>query len=86
MHKPGALYSLCRWRRHHLIESRCMTNKPLTPALPVSVVIRAEEDVVIPIYVAEHAFEGDWRPEVGQYVTGSLWLQAYALGLEKSPT
>ena len=86
MHKPGALYSLCRWRRHHLIESRCMTNKPLTPALPVSVVIRADEDVVIPIDVAEHAFEGGWRPEAGQYVTGSLGLQAYALGLEKSPT
>ncbi|PUE45231.1 hypothetical protein B9Z47_16525 [Limnohabitans sp. 2KL-1] len=51
-----------------------------------TVVIRAEEDVVIPIYVAEHLFENDWRPEVGQYVTGSLWLQAYALGLEKSPT
>ena len=51
-----------------------------------TVVIRADEDVVIPIYVAEHAFEGDWRPEAGQYVTGSLGLQAYALGLEKSPT
>ena len=50
------------------------------------VVIRADEDVVIPIYVAENLFENDWRPEVGQYVTGSLWLQAYALGLEKSPT
>jgi hypothetical protein len=43
--------------------------------------IRADEDVVIPIDVAVHAFEGDWRPEAGQYVTGSLWLQAYALGL-----
>jgi hypothetical protein len=48
--------------------------------------IRADEDVVIPIDVAEHAFEGDWRPEAGQYVTGSLGLQAYALSLEKSPT
>lgn len=45
-----------------------------------TVVIRADEDVVIPIYVAEHAFDGAWRPEVGQYVTGSLWLQAYAQG------
>jgi hypothetical protein len=43
-----------------------------------TVVIRADEEVVIPIYVAEHLFENDWRPEVGQYVTGSLWLQAYA--------
>jgi hypothetical protein len=49
-----------------------------------TVLIRADEDVVIPIYVAEHAFEGDWRPEVGQYVTGSLWLQAYALGRAES--
>jgi len=46
-----------------------------------TVVIRADEDVAVPIYVAEHAFEGDWRPEVGQYVTGSLWLQAYARGM-----
>lgn len=45
-----------------------------------TVVIRADEDLVLPIYVAEHVFEGDWRPEVGQYVCGSLWLQAYALG------
>lgn len=45
-----------------------------------TVVIRADEDVVIPIYVAEHLFENDWHPEVGQYVTGSLWLQAYASG------
>ena len=43
-----------------------------------TVVIRADEEVVIPIYVAEHLFENDWRPEVGQYVTGSLWLQVYA--------
>ena len=27
--------------------------------------IRADEDVVIPIDVAEHAFEGDWRKEEG---------------------
>jgi len=46
-----------------------------------TVVIRADEEVVIPIYVAEHLFENDWRPEVGQYVTGSLWLQAYASGM-----
>lgn len=43
-----------------------------------AVVIRAREDFVLPIYVAEHLFEGDWRPEVGQYVFGKLWLQAYA--------
>jgi hypothetical protein len=45
-----------------------------------TIVIRSDKDVRIPIYVAEHAFEGDWRPEVGQYVTGSLWLQAHATG------
>lgn len=43
-----------------------------------AVVMRADEDLVLPIYVAEHLFDGDWRPEVGQYVSGLLWLQAYA--------
>lgn len=43
-----------------------------------TVVMRADEDLVLPIYVAERLFEGDWRPQVGQYVCGTLWLQAYA--------
>lgn len=43
-----------------------------------TVVMRADEDLVLPIYVAERLFEGDWRPQVGQYVSGTLWLQAYA--------
>lgn len=32
----------------------------------------------IPIYIAENLFEGKWRPSAGEYVTGGLWLQAYA--------
>ena len=32
------------------------------------------------IYVAERLFADNWRPEVGQYVEGSLWMQAHALG------
>lgn len=51
-----------------------------------TLVVRADEDVVIPIYVAERVFEGDWRPEVGQYVTGALWLQAHARGLAPTAT
>ena len=43
-----------------------------------TVVMRAGEDLALPIYVAERLFDGDWRPEVGKYVSGSLWLQAYA--------
>lgn len=43
-----------------------------------TVVMRADEDLVLPIYVAERLFEGDWRPQVGQYVCGTLWMQAYA--------
>ena len=41
------------------------------------VVMRIDEDFTLPIYVAEHLFETAWRPEVGQYVEGTLWLQAY---------
>lgn len=43
-----------------------------------TVVMRADEDLILPIYVAERLFEGEWRPQVGQYVSGTLWLQAYA--------
>lgn len=44
--------------------------------------IRPEEDVTVtlPLYVTENLFEGEWRPSVGEYVTGHLWLQAYAKG------
>lgn len=42
-----------------------------------TVVIRADENLIVPIYVAEHLFADSWRPEVGQYVTGSLWLQTH---------
>ncbi len=43
-----------------------------------TVVMRADEDLILPIYVAERLFEGEWRPLVGQYVSGTPWLQAYA--------
>jgi hypothetical protein len=36
--------------------------------------------ITVPVYVAEHSFEGDWRPSVGQFVTGVLWLQLYPIG------
>lgn len=45
-----------------------------------AVVMRADEDFVLPIYVAEHSFDDDWRPTVGQYVAGTVWMQAYACG------
>jgi hypothetical protein len=38
-----------------------------------------EERVVLPIYVAERLFKDDWRPQVGEFVTGSAWVQAYPL-------
>jgi hypothetical protein len=46
----------------------------------VDVALIRDEDanLIVPIYVAENLFEGDWRPSVGKYVTGSLWMQAYA--------
>ena len=43
-----------------------------------TVVMRADEDLILPIYVADRLFQGDWHPQVGQYVAGTLWLQAYA--------
>lgn len=45
-----------------------------------TLVIRNDEDFILPIYVAERLFTDQWRPEVGQYVKGSVWLQAYAVG------
>ena len=44
------------------------------------IVIRDDEigTLIVPIYVAETLFEGEWRPGVGEYVTGNLWMQAYA--------
>jgi hypothetical protein len=44
------------------------------------VVIRSEElgTLTIPIYVSDNLFEGDWRPSVGEHVTGNVWMQAYA--------
>lgn len=48
-----------------------------------TIVMRADEDLALPIYVAERLFEGDWRPQVGQYVSGTLWLQAYATNRTK---
>lgn len=38
------------------------------------------EKVILPIYVAERLFEGDWRPTVGEYVSGVLWMQGYVTG------
>lgn len=46
-----------------------------------TVVMRDSEDLVLPIYVAEHLFEGEWRPHVGEYVYGTLWMQAHATNL-----
>lgn len=44
------------------------------------VVLRSEElgTLTIPIYVSEHLLEGEWRPSVGEQVTGNAWMQAYA--------
>ncbi len=40
---------------------------------------RDGQDMVLPFFVAERLFPGDWRPAVGDYVKGSGWLQAYAV-------
>ena len=47
------------------------------------VVIRSEElgTLTIPIYVSNNLFEGDWRPSVGEHVTGNVWMQAYVTAL-----
>ncbi len=50
-----------------------------------TVVMRADEDLILPIYVAERLFEGEWRPQVGKYVSGTLWLQGYAANWLNGP-
>jgi hypothetical protein len=42
----------------------------------VTLISGEDENLIVPIYVAENLFEGDWRPSVGKYVTGNLWMQA----------
>jgi hypothetical protein len=44
------------------------------------IVIRDDEvgTLTVPIYVAETLFDGEWRPSVGEHVTGNVWMQAYA--------
>lgn len=45
-----------------------------------TVVMEPEGDrVVVPIYVAERLFSDDWRPQIGEFVTGNVWMQAYPL-------
>lgn len=44
------------------------------------IVMRDEGDFTLPIYVAEHLFENNWRPAVGDYVVGAAWVQAYVRG------
>jgi hypothetical protein len=45
-----------------------------------TVVIRPDDEAfILPIYVAERLFDGDWRPAVGEYVAGTLWMQGYAV-------
>lgn len=34
-------------------------------------------DLALPFYVAAHLFPAEWRPQSGEYVTGSAWLQGY---------
>lgn len=47
----------------------------------VTLISCEDENLTVPIYVAENLFEGDWRPSVGKYVAGNLWMQAYAKAL-----
>jgi len=47
----------------------------------VTLISCEDENLTVPIYVPENLFEGDWRPSVGKYVTGNLWMQAYAKAL-----
>lgn len=47
----------------------------------VDVVVLQSEEVgtlIIPIYLSEQLLQGDWRPSVGEQVTGNAWLQTYA--------
>lgn len=47
----------------------------------VTLISCEDENLAVPIYVAENLFEGNWRPSVGEYVRGNLWMQAYARGI-----
>jgi hypothetical protein len=47
----------------------------------VTLIFREDENLAVPVYMAENLFEGDWRPSVGKYVTGTLWMQACAKGI-----
>jgi hypothetical protein len=51
------------------------------PIRRVTLISGEDENLIVPIHVAEDLFEGDWRPSVGKYVTGNLWMQAYAKAL-----
>ncbi|MGH8565020.1 MAG: hypothetical protein ACREXW_13410 [Gammaproteobacteria bacterium] len=45
------------------------------------VVLRPRDlNLELPFYVAEHLFPAEWRPQPGDYVTGSAWLQGYLRG------
>lgn len=43
------------------------------------VVVRSDDigSLTIPIYVSENLFVGEWRPSIGEQVTGNVWMQAY---------
>ena len=45
--------------------------------------VHDDRDFTLPLYVAESRFKGSWRPAVGEYVEGSLWMQAYARAYAK---
>ena len=46
-------------------------------------VVRDDEDdtLVLPIYVADRTWKTDWRPKVGEYVQGVIWVQGHAIGV-----
>ncbi|MGH8147314.1 MAG: hypothetical protein ACREPY_13395, partial [Rhodanobacteraceae bacterium] len=44
-----------------------------------------EDRVILPIFIAERLFTSDWRPQIGEFVTGLLWLQAWPLRRTDDP-
>ncbi|WP_288363319.1 hypothetical protein [uncultured Spongiibacter sp.] len=47
-----------------------------------TVVLRLDEDFILPIYASERLFEDGWRPAVGEYISGIAWLQGYMISAE----
>jgi len=45
--------------------------------LDIIIIRYDDEDIAVPIYVADHLFKDDWQPEVGDSVRGTAWFQCH---------